>query len=282
MQSYPARNVSTPDTQVNVLQISDLHLSALPDFSNNELGLDLSAKHTCLQGFEACLQQALSENIRCDLILITGDLVHEIQPATYDYIFKVLSATQIPFACIAGNHDVTDELGQELPFFQRELVAQSADCRLLSRHVIDTEHWQLLLLDSAVPGQVGGEVTNTDIEWLCTQLSTCNKPALVALHHHVIPMNSDWIDKHIAVNADTFWQRMQAFAHLRVIISGHTHQEQVRHYYGVTVYTTPSTCYQFQPNEDDFAYDECARPGYRWLQLANNGQVASWVKRLDT
>ena len=33
---------------------------------------------------------------------------------------------------------------------------------------------------------------------------------------------------------------------------------------------------------EDFAYDKNALPGYRWLQLANNGEVASWVERLDT
>ena len=83
-------------------------------------------------------------------------------------------------------------------------------------------------------------------------------------------------------NADIFWQRLATFEHLKVIISGHTHQEQVRHRQGVTVYSTPSTCYQFKPFEDDFAYDKSALPGYRWLQLANNGEVASWVERLDT
>ena len=36
------------------------------------------------------------------------------------------------------------------------------------------------------------------------------------------------------------------------------------------------------PNEDGFAYDKDAAPGYRWLQLANNGKVASWIERLDT
>ncbi|WP_201528958.1 metallophosphoesterase [Psychrobacter frigidicola] len=278
MISYPARKISTPDEQLNVLQITDLHLSAVSEDADN----NLKSKSSCRYSFEAILKQALSENIRCDLILVTGDLVNEVKPAIYNHIFKVLQATNIPFACIAGNHDVTDETNSELPFFQRELIPQLADSRLLSRHVIDTDYWQLLLIDSAVPGKVAGEVTAVDIDWLCTQLSACNKPALIALHHHVLPMDSDWIDAHIADNTDSFWQRTAAFSHLRVIISGHTHQEQVRHHHGVTVYSTPSTCYQFKPYEDEFTYDNNARPGYRWLQLANNGQVASWVKRLDT
>jgi len=288
MLGYPARKISTPDEHVNILQITDLHLASHYPISGNPIADSIIADNDgptdsiCQNNFEAALKQALSEDIRCDLILVTGDLVNQVQSAIYDHIFEILEATNIPFACIAGNHDVTDEMVTEQPFFQRELIAQSADSRLLSRHVIDTDYWQLLLLDSAIPGKVTGEVTNTDIDWLCDQLKACDKPALIAIHHHVIPMRSDWIDAHIAENTENFWQRMMPFEHLRVIISGHTHQEQVRYRQGVTVYSTPSTCYQFKPYEDDFTVDKNARPGYRWLQLANKGQVASWVKRLDT
>ena len=280
MPNYPVSKISTPDEQINILQITDLHLSTPID-------TDTDSNNTCDAGdcqrsFETVLQQALNENIRCDLIIVTGDLVSKVKPATYDHIFAVLQATQIPFACIAGNHDVTDEDGKDLPFFQRELIAHPADSRLLSRHVIESDHWQLLLLDSSIMGAVAGEITTADIEWLCKRLAACDKPALIALHHHIIPVDSDWIDIHMAQNADIFWDRMAPFEHLQVIISGHIHQEQVRYRQGVTVYSTPSTCYQFKPYSHDFAYDEEALPGYRWLQLANNGKVASWVERLDT
>lgn len=282
MLSYPANKISTPDEQLNVLQITDLHLST-PTSALADDDIDNNPNiFVCQHSFEKILEQALSEDIRCDLIVVTGDLVNQVQPDIYDHIFEILQATNIPFACIAGNHDVTDEVGSDLPFFQRELVAQPTDARLLSRHVIETEHWQLLLLDSSITGKVAGEVTATDIDWLCAQLQECNKPALIALHHHVIPVESDWIDTHMAENTEAFWQHMAPFEQLKVIISGHTHQEQVRYRQGVSVYSTPSTCYQFKPYKDDFAYDENARPGYRWLQLANNGKVASWVKRLDT
>ena len=237
MLSYPASAVSTPDGQVNVLQITDLHLSPPVFTDKNTGGKNDSAVAICQRSFEAIIKQALSEERRCDLILVTGDLVNQVQVEVYDHIFEVLQATGIPFACIAGNHDVTDENNSELPFFQRELVARPADTRLLNRHVIETDHWQLLLLDSSMPGKVEGEVTTADIDWLCEQLEACAKPALIALHHHVIPVDSDWIDQHMVENADIFWQRLAAFEHLKVIISGHTHQEQVRHRQGAVSYT---------------------------------------------
>ena len=275
MPSYPVNKIRTADKQVNILQITDLHLS-LSSADDDDKG------SICHQNFEAVLQQALNTDLRCDLIMVTGDLVTQVKTALYDYIFKVLQATNIPFVCIAGNHDVTEEDDSDLPFMERTLIAQPADTRLLTRHVIETDYWQLLLLDSSIMGKVAGQITPTDIDWLCERLSVCNKPTLIALHHHVIPVDSAWIDRHMAENAGDFWQRMAAFEHLKVIISGHIHQEQVRYCQGVTVYSTPSTCYQFKPLQNDFAYDPNARPGYRWLQLANNGKVASWVERLDT
>lgn len=276
MPRYPISILSTSHEPLNVLQITDLHLSTYGEITG-----DVDAElYSCQLSFEAVLKQALNENRRCDLILVTGDLISKFDTAIYDYIFRILTATNIPFACIAGNHDVTDEVGEDLPFFQRELIAQSADSRLLSCHAIQTDYWQLLLLNSAIPGKVAGEITPNNIEWLCQQLSACDKPALIALHHHVMPMQSDWIDAHIADNTDMFWERVAPFEHLRVVVTGHTHQEQVRHKNGVTVYSTPSTCYQFKPFEHEFAFDEEALPGYRWLQLANNGLVTSWVARL--
>lgn len=279
MPSYPVSTISTPDGQVNILQITDLHLSSHVPASGDDISSEIAF---CQYSFEAIVKQALSKEIRCDLIVVTGDLVNIVQPDIYDHIFAVLEKTSIAFACIAGNHDVTDEQDEDLPFFQRTLVARAADPRLLSRHLIESEHWQLLLLDSSITGKVEGEITAADIDWVCKQLAACAKPAFIALHHHVLPVNSEWIDSHMAENAEEFWQHIAPFEQLRVIIHGHTHQEQVRHHQGVTVYSTPSTCYQFKPFEDDFAYDKQARPGYRWLQLANNGKVASWVERLDT
>ena len=283
MPSYPVHHISTVDKQVNILQITDLHLSTpVAPVTDNDTIADNDEAATCQRCFERVLYQALNTDIRCDLIIVTGDLVSQVKTSIYDYIFKLLEATGIPFVCIAGNHDVTDETGSDLPFLQRQFIAQPADERLLSRHVIDTDGWQLLLLDSSITGKVAGEITPTDIAWLCDRLSACDKPALIALHHHVIPVDSAWIDIHMAENAEDFWQHMAAFDHLKVIISGHIHQNQIRHRQGVTVYSTPSTCYQFKPFENNFSYDKNALPGYRWLQLANNGKVASWIERLDT
>lgn len=272
--SYPPTHIKTTDGVVNVLQLTDLHLYL--DINKEVAGVNN------YQSFLACLNQALSEEIRCDLILITGDLVNEVKPEIYDHIFDILSDTGIPFACIAGNHDVTDELGAELPFDQRTFEAHQPDQRLLSQHCIMANDWKLLLIDSSVSGAIYGRVDNTTLQWLRQSAQISHNPVIITMHHHVLPMNSAWIDEHITQDAGEFWDLVETTDAIKAIVSGHVHQQYEGKRQGVQVLTTPSTCYQFKPNHDDFAFDEQAQPGYRWLSLQDNGVIDSWVERLIT
>lgn len=268
----PPTHIESVDGVINILQLTDLHLYA--DASQYQGGVN------CQHNFEAVLAQALAEDRRCDLILVTGDLVNLVDRTTYDYLFTKLAQTGIAFACIAGNHDVTDELHSELPFAQRRLIAQRPDPRLLENHVIETSDWQILLLNSAVAGQVAGHLSSSSLTWLAQQLQDNHKPALLALHHHIVPMQSAWIDAHMLSNPEDFWSLVKGFDQVKAIINGHAHQQKTEHYQGVAIYTTPATSYQFLPRMADFAFDTEAKPGYRWLQLNADGQIKTWVQRL--
>ncbi len=61
---------------------------------------------------------------------------------------------------------------------------------------------------------------------------------------------------------------------------GHVHQifDDLRN--GVKLMGTPSTCIQFNPNQDDFAIEKLP-PGYRWLELMPDGRINSGVERLE-
>ena len=73
MLSYPTYRVHAPDGQLNVLQITDMHLLSPASTDNAEDHSD--EKPNCRHCFEANLAQALAEDIRCDLILVTGDFI---------------------------------------------------------------------------------------------------------------------------------------------------------------------------------------------------------------
>lgn len=272
--AYPPSIIKTTDGVVNILQLTDPHLYL--DHSTETAGINN------YQSFIACLQQALQQDIRCDLILLTGDLVNEVKPEIYQQIQQTLQQTGIAFACIAGNHDVTDELGNHLPYSERQFVAHAPNPLLLSRHCISVNNWRLLLIDSSVAGHVYGRVGNKNLNWLSQNLANSHYPVIIAMHHHVLPMQSAWIDNHITKDRADFWQLIKGNASVKAVVTGHVHQCFEAEYAGVKVYSTPSTCYQFKPRSDDFALDEQARPGYRWISLDQQGKLDSWIQRLAT
>lgn len=256
---------------LNILHLTDLHL-----FGNEEY-IDGVAVN---QSFEKCLNHALSDDVRCDFILITGDLVAEMDTAIYDRLFDRLEQTGIAFACIAGNHDVTEEIGHHLPFEQRTFKPHDPDPRLLHHHVIESEHWQLLLMNSSVAGQVGGRIDEQTVNWVNEQLSKNGKFALLALHHHISTVYSDWIDTQLSKGADKLWQVLGKHAHCRCVLHGHVHQDFSQQRDGILTLGTPATCYQFKPFSQDFAYDSSLSAGYRWVFLHDDGQISSRVQRV--
>lgn len=270
--TYPPKFIKTKNNTLNILQLTDLHLKNSSNYVS---------KYNSIENFELILNQALSDSTECDLILLTGDLIHEMDYNLYDDIFKIINTTNIPFACIAGNHDVTDEVGHNLPFDKRKLVGYESDNRLLSCHNIESEYWQILLLDSSHSGKISGLLNENDLNWLHNQLNNNHKPAIICLHHHPIPIDSYWMDQHILVNANQLWDTILPFSHTRAIIHGHIHQEYYNQVEHIAVLGAPSTCYQFKPKQFNFTLDNINKSGYRWLYLYNQGSLATEIKRIS-
>lgn len=269
---YPIRQFNPKKTSITIAQISDLHLSGV-------IGVDNS-----YDKFLKVLDLALSD--KPDLLLLTGDLCNDGNPHAYDWLFKQLIKTNINFLCLAGNHDVTHEINSHLPYHQRTHLPIPADSRLLDQHQLliklDDQDWQLLLLDSTVPGQAFGRLSSDQLKWLDDTLSDHQKPSLVALHHHPLAMKSAWIDAYILKNHQQFLTIINKHQHIKAILCGHIHQAchlPVPVDHACWLLGCPSTSRQFLPRQADFALDELPA-GYRLIQLDNKKQIASYIKRL--
>lgn len=273
MKNHPPKRIKTPDGIVNILQLTDLHLCKDKKASTEDINVHDS--------FMNCLTQALAEDIRCDLIILTGDLVNELNTSIYDRIFSTLDDTNIPYICLSGNHDVTEEI-YDSSSTQAAFISTLPDPRLISQYIIDAEDWQIILLDSSQPGRIDGVLSFKTLNWLTHVLQTSlNTPTLIVLHHHAVPVNSLWLDAFILANHNTFWEKIKPHSQVKAVLNGHVHQDFYCENNGVACYMTPSTCYQFKPKEDNFTYDSDAKAGYRWLQLKTNTTINSWVKRLS-
>ncbi|MEA3640389.1 MAG: 3',5'-cyclic-AMP phosphodiesterase [Lamprobacter sp.] len=249
-------------TAQRVLQFTDLHLYAEPDRQLYD--------YCTRNSFEQVLSLAQRTHWPPDAILFTGDLVHDERAEGYRYLRQCIERLGCPCFCIPGNHDRPDLLAAEVePGADRDFRVERLG------------PWDLLLLDSTLSGSEAGHLQPQTLAALEHHLqSSQQRPALVALHHQPIPVDSRWLDSMQIENGADLITLAERYSQLRLILWGHVHQAFDRQLQGTRLLAAPSTCTQFKPGSDDFARDSLA-PGYRWLQLEPDGSLQTGIERLD-
>ena len=246
---------------INILQITDTHLFAGGD--GCLLGLNTE------QSLKAVIADARSRLMPADMILATGDLVHEGTPAAYRRIFSHLASFGAPVYCLAGNHDEARTLRNTI---SGGLINYTAH--------VHKGSWHIIFLDTSIPGSEGGHLSAAELESLERHLQADpDSHTLVCLHHQPVAMGSAWLDTMAVDNAVEFFAIIERHPQVRGILWGHVHQEFDSMHGNIRLMSTPSTCIQFLPGSEDFAVDSRA-PGYRWLTLHENGRIESGVQRL--
>ncbi|WP_221793045.1 3',5'-cyclic-AMP phosphodiesterase [Oceanobacter mangrovi] len=246
---------------IRLLQLSDTHLNA-PE-NGHLLGMKT------LDSLRSVLDVVDLEHPVIDLVLVTGDLSQDGSVESYRHLRRELDRFESPCYWLPGNHDNQTNM---------DLVA--ADKQLRNR-VIKTPHWQIILLDTQVEGQVYGELAEAELWMLQQQLQAePDLHTLIAFHHHPIAMGSRWIDTIGIRNSEALLALVNAYDNVRCLIWGHVHQASDQLIDGVRYLSTPSTCVQFEPHSKDFSVDRRS-PGYRWLELYPDGRIETSVSRVD-
>jgi Icc protein len=250
-----------PSGSIGVLQITDTHLYA--EAEQCLLGLNT------LEAFTAVLHQVSNHLGNVDLILATGDLVHDGTSDGYARVREHFGRLQKPVYCLPGNHDSPERMAQSL---------HGGFVRVVPSAVHET--WVIVLLDSTLPGEDRGHLDRAELARLDHTLSLhADKHALVCLHHHPIPIGSAWMDTMTLDNTDAFFDLIDRHPSVRGVLWGHIHQTFEARRNGVLLLGSPSTCVQFTPGRERFAVDE-EPPGYRWLLLHGDGTIETGVERL--
>ncbi len=247
-----------PIKTIDVLQITDTHLFADP--SAVLKGVNTSAT------LERVLGVIERDHQQAACMLVTGDLSQDETAESYHRLRDRLSALGMPSYWLPGNHDRPDLLAAANPTaLQTQLIFGN---------------WQILLLNSRVAGEVFGYLDDAQLQLLTTALQqNPDKHTLLALHHHVAPVASAWMDGSLVQNADALARVLALHSNVRGIIHGHVHQAKEYTFANLPVMATPSTCVQFAPDSDEFLLDK-QRPGFRILKLHDDGKIVSKVVRV--
>jgi len=239
---------------ISILQLTDLHI--LPNAGDKLLGIDTEYY------FHAVLEHAFAEQPHFDLLLLTGDLAQHPCLSSYQRILKSLAAYNIPCVCLPGNHDDYD-------LMQQVFNTAKVNCN----KQVFLGNWQLISLNSQIPGEPGGRLSHEELLFLENCLmANPNLHALIAVHHHCLPTYSIWMDIMMIENSPALLDLISKYPAVKAITTGHIHQAMDITTDSARVMGTPSTCFQFKPKSMVFSVDNTP-PGYRIIRLYADGRI---------
>ena len=252
---------SKQETSFRILQITDCHLHTDPEWKLAGINTQTS--------FEWVMELAGQGNKAIDLLLLTGDLVHDASIIGYQRLNQHIQRFGIRACCLPGNHDQPDRLNN---YLTGGLVE--------APKLVELGKWLIILLDSTIPHSEGGHLSERELAILQSTLTQyTDRHVLIALHHHPVKINSAWMDNMSLDNPDEFLSILDQHKQVKSVIWGHIHQTFESTYNGIQMLGTPSTCIQFTQNQDDFGIST-APPGFRWLELAPDGSVTTGIERV--
>lgn len=250
------------DSVICAVQLTDTHLCQRPGGTLLAMDTDHS--------LQAVIDRVLSERERVDLVLGTGDLANGGAPEAYRRLIGYFSRVSRDHYWLTGNHD--DRAAMEAVLDRRERLSRE----------LRIGCWQILMLDSQVPGAVAGELGRKEILALERDLVAAEEASLftlVCLHHQPVRVGCEWLDEQMVADADEFFTVLERFPGVRGVLWGHVHQEVDSDHRGMRLMASPSTCVQFAPGSARFKADD-QPPGYRWLDLHGDGRIESGVSRV--
>ena len=244
---------------MRLVQITDCHLGAEKNFILHGINT--------YESFSRVLHE-ISNKFLPSLIIASGDISSSGEGRSYQLFSDVMESSLIPYRWLPGNHD--DFL------MMNNIIAQPFV------RVEKQENWAIVSLVSADPENISGVLAKEEIEQLRSSLNNCqNYFVLLFVHHHPVSINSRWLDEHCISNNQQFEEILAQYDNIKAIFTGHVHQERTTTWNDLLVYNTPSTCFQFANEAEDFQLDKKA-PGYRWIELYPDGLFDTGVNYLDT
>lgn len=244
---------------MRLIQLTDFHLHEDP--AARQGGVDTHAT------LAAVIDHARREQPAPDVVLATGDLTNNGEAGAYGRARSLLQGLPAPAYCLPGNHDHRETFAAALP----------GDGVHISRSLC-LGGWQVVLLDSTIPGEEDGRLSADELAALDDALQTePSLHALVCLHHHPVAVGGAWRDAVSLENPDDLFAVLDRHPRVRGLLFGHIHQPYEGARGGVRLMGTPSTCFQFVDDNGHLGIADDP-PGYRTLTLAPDGAIESSVR----
>jgi len=215
-----------------ILHVSDTHFVADGDLLHERIDSDANLAEL-FEGFA-------KSNARPEAIVFTGDLADTGRPDAYrrlrELVEPAAEALGAQVIWVMGNHD-------ERVAFRRGLLDEEADQAEPVDRVFDVNGLRIIALDSTVPGQHHGEISDEQLAWLAAELATpAPDGTLIALHHPPVPSPLGLIAL-VELRDQHRLAEVIEGTDVRGILGGHLHYSTHSTFAGVPVSVASATCY---------------------------------------
>lgn len=246
---------------MKIIQISDCHLFA----DTSKTGYN---NINPFRSLERILAEVKAQ--QPDVFVVTGDISGDASGQSYQHFFHLIQDTQIgcQIRIIPGNHDNQKQLTKHV---------EAEYLWLDHPQLVLPNRWHIHFLDTQYQHTLG-KISEDNLEALDEYVKQHpNDYHLLAAHHHPIPCGG-WMDKHEWTNRQEFNVVVAKYQSIKGVIYGHIHTA-IEQQIGQCLYMAcPSTCWQFA-NQKSFATTDL-KPGFRVINLLENGQISTSIYRL--
>lgn len=212
-----------------------------------------------MEEFERIIKELLERHPSTDVVVITGDLVHEGTYEDYEELKRIIDKTiDIPVFLTLGNHDRKDGYHKIFKENNEKIYYYDKIFKGL----------RLIVLDSTVEGTADGEIDDIQMEWLENTLKTpTEKGNIILLHHPIVGDSFGDMKEHCLKNSDKLLNVLKN-TNTRGILSGHTHKASTTIVENIPSIVAGSTAYGFNMDEEYMYLNNDA--GYNIINISND------------
>ncbi len=234
----------------SIVQISDTHL-----FGDKNRKINGSNSY---QNLKEVMNHLLALKRKPDLIIVSGDLSQDCTFESYQHLANLLNTSGIKYYLFPGNHDDVDVINKVFDF---NWIKNRVD------YSFDFNKWFINVIDTSVYPEVVGELSEDQLKNFEKSLSqNKNKPTIVFMHHHPLPVGSKWLDNYILNDAEKFNSIVKLNPQIKAVLFGHIHQVFEKNIDGKFYGSAPASCYQVLPKAEMFTIQNL-NAGYRSIEL---------------
>lgn len=251
------------------IQISDTHIVA-----KGQLACGHSDTAAALANAVASINARLPALGSVDCAILTGDLTDHGTAEEYDHFLEIMSALELPWLAIPGNHDRHAEMRSA--FAGTDWMRESGPIQWQR----DFGPFVVIGLDTLLDGAHHGMLSDEGFAFVDRTLTALGKrPVIVATHHPWMFSGIPAMDADNLRNGAALMDRLQAHPGPVRMISGHVHRAMTTHIGKVICQIAPSTAHAVHRDVQPEAVNSLIlEPGavmlHTWLEGPRSGLVS--------